>query len=122
MRYSTEMSRRTRGVMLWATLKHLGREGVEELIDRLCGNAEYFASELQKAGFILVNPPQFNQFLVKCKTADETDRVLSAVQNSGICWCSGSIWEGERVIRVSVCSHATTKEDIDKSVETFRKA
>lgn len=122
MRYSTEMSRRTRGVMLYATLRSLGRAGVEELIDRLCDNAAYFAGELERAGFALVNPPQFNQFMVKCETADETARVLRAVQNGGVCWCGESVWEGERVIRVSVCSHATTREDIDQSVRAFAEA
>ena len=122
MRYSTEMSRRTRGVMLWAALKQLGREGVEQLIDRLCDNAAYFADELQKAGFTLVNPPQFNQFMVKCGTASETKRVLQSIQAGGECWCGGSLWEGEPVIRVSVCSHVTTKEDIDRSVDAFRES
>lgn len=122
MRYSTEMSRRTRGVMLWAALKQLGRSGVEALIDRLCGHAEYFAAALQKAGFTLVNPPQFNQFMIKCESEAETARVLKAVQDGGVCWCGGSVWEGESVIRVSVCSHATTRADIDQSVAAFTAA
>ena len=122
MLYSTEMSRRTRGVMLWAVLKHLGREGVEELIDRLCDNTAYFADELQKAGFSLVNPPQFNQFMIKCESDAETEHLLKSVQDSGVCWCGGSSWEGEKVIRVSVCSHATTHEDIDMSVRAFKEA
>ncbi len=36
MLYSPEMSRRARAVELWATLKSLGRVGVEELVDGLC--------------------------------------------------------------------------------------
>ena len=122
MLYSTEMSRRTRGVMLWAVLKQLGRSGVEQLINKLCDNAAYFAAELEKEGFTLVNPPQFNQFMIKCASDARTENLLKAVQNSGICWCGGSIWEGERVIRISICSHATTREDIDRSVQTFRAA
>ena len=122
MRFSTEMSRRTRGVMLWAAIKQLGREGVERLIDHLCEMAEYFAGELQKAGFSLVNPPCFNQFMVRCGSAGQTRRVLEDVQDSGECWCGGSLWETEPVIRVSVCSHATTRADIDRSVRAFRVA
>lgn len=120
MLYSTEMSRRTRGVMLWAVLKQLGRQGVEQLIDRLCENTAYFAEGLQKAGFELVNPPQFNQFMIKRKSESETEHLLKAVQDGGVCWCGGSLWEGERVIRISVCSHATTHKDIDKSVQAFK--
>lgn len=122
MLYSTEMSRRTRGVMLWAVLKQLGREGIEELIDRLCENTIYFADELQKVGFPLVNPPQFNQFMIKCESDAETEHLLKSVQDSGVCWCGSSSWEGEKVIRISVCSHATTHEDIDRSVVAFKTA
>ena len=122
MRYSTEMSRRTRGVMLWAVLKHLGRAGVEQLIDQLCDNTAYFAEALEKAGFILVNPPQFNQFMIRCGSEEDTKQVLKTVQDGGVCWCGGSLWESSPVIRISVCSHATTREDIDRSVQMFQKA
>lgn len=121
MSYTTEMSRRARGVVLWAVLKQLGAEGVERLIDQLCDHAEYFAGALKDAGFTLVNPVFFNQFMVKCQTPQKTKQVLDAIQRSGVCWCGGSEWEGEPVIRVSVCSHATTREDIDLSVAAFQK-
>ena len=122
MSYTTEMSRQARGVVLWAVLKQLGAEGIERLIDQLCGHAEYFAQSLERSGFTLVNPVFLNQFMVKCQTPQKTKRTLEAVQHSGVCWCGGSEWEGEPVIRVSVCSHATTKEDIDLSVTAFQKA
>ena len=122
MMYTTEMSRRARGVTLWAVLKSLGRKGVEALVDQLCDNTAYFAQELGKAGFTLVNPPCFNQFMLKGGTLEEVNRILKGIQVSGVCWCGASLWEGELVIRISVCSHATTKEDIDRSVEAFRAA
>ena len=122
MLYTTEMSRRARAVPLWAVLKTLGASGVEELIDTLCGNAEYFAGRLQEIGYQLVNPPAFNQFMVSCGSEGRTAKVLQLIQNSGVCWCGGSKWKGESIIRVSVCSYATTTEDIDKSVEAFRAA
>ena len=107
---------------MWAVLKSLGREGVEKLIDQLCDNTVYFAQELEKAGFTLVNSPYFNQFMIRGESPEETNRILKGIQESGICWCGGRVWEGVPVIRISVCSHATTKEDIDRSVEAFRIA
>lgn len=121
MLYTTEMSRRSRGVVLWAVLKQLGKKGMEALIDHLFGMTGYFAEELEKAGLRLINPPFANQFMIAGETPEQTGRLLRHVQDSGICWCSGSVWEGEPVIRISVCSHSTTKEDIDKSVEAFRQ-
>ncbi len=122
MLYTTEMSRRARGVVLWAVLKTLGRKGAAGLIDQLCYNTSYFAEKVKAIGMQLVNPPCFNQFMVRGVDEEDTMRILKAVQASGECWCGGSMWEGAPVIRISVCSHATTKEDIDRSVEAFRKA
>lgn len=122
MLYTTEMSRRARAVPLWALLKCLGAKGVEQLIDRLCDNAELFASRLRQAGFTLINPVFFNQFMVACDTEAETEAVLRAIQDGGVCWCSGSRWKGKPVIRVSVCSHATTREDVDRSAASFSAA
>lgn len=122
MRYTTEMSRRARAVALWAVLKNLGADGVQELVNNLCGNAEYFADRLKSAGFCVVNPVFFNQFMVKCDTNEQTKKLLQNIQNSGVCWCGGSEYAGDFVIRVSVCSHATTREDIEKSVAAFCRA
>lgn len=63
-----------------------------------------------------------NQFMIRGESPEETNRILKGIQESGICWCGGSVWEGVPVIRISVCSHATTREDIDRSVEAFRIA
>ena len=106
-------------IPLWAVLKTLGASGVEQLIDTLCERAEYFADRLKAAGFDVINPVFFNQFMA-CETDAKTEAVLHAIQNSGVCWCSGSKWKGRSVIRVSVCSYATTQEDIDQSVTAFK--
>ena len=121
MLYTTEMSRRARGIVLWAVLKSLGAGGVERLVDSLCAHAWYFALKLQKVGFELAAPVCFNQFMVRRHTPEETRLALDAVQKSGVCWCGGSTWEGEPVIRISVCSFRTTYEDIDQSVDAFAR-
>lgn len=122
MLYTTEMSRRARSIVLWAVLKHLGSKGVERLVDTLCAHAEYFSSLLQLAGFTLAAPVCFNQFMVKADTPKETENVLAAVQSEGICWCGGSRWKKEPVIRISVCSHKTTMRDINESAAALSAA
>ncbi len=119
MHYTPEMSRRARAVELWAALKSLGREGVEELVDRLCGHAISFASGLKAEGFEILNEVVFNQVLVRCETPELTRSTLENIQRSGECWCGGTTWKGEPAIRVSVCSWATTESDIDRSVRAF---
>ena len=122
MLYTPEMSRRARVVDLWATLKALGRSGVEGLVDRLCAHAARFGRELEARGFRVPNEVVFNQVLVACENAELTRATLRRIQESGECWCGGSEWEGEPVIRISVCSWATTESDVDRSIAAFAAA
>jgi hypothetical protein len=60
--------------------------------------------------------------LVACDTPEQTEATLKNIQGSGECWCGGSVWKGEPVIRISVCSWATTPADVDRSVAAFVNA
>jgi len=122
MHYTPEMSRRARSVELWAALKALGREGIDALVEGLCQRAQQFAEGLKARGFRILNDVVFNQVLVACETPALTQKTLEAVQASGTCWCGGSVWNGEPVIRISVCSWATTVSDIELSIQAFVKA
>lgn len=122
MLYTPEMSRRARIVELWATLKSMGRTGVSQLVEDLHQKAAYFAEGLSKEGFTVHNEICFNQVLVSAGTPEMTAAVLKSVQDSGELWCGGSQWEGNPVIRLSVCSYRTTQEDIDRCVRAFVKA
>ena len=122
MLYTPEMSRRARAVELWATLKYLGRSGVEELVDGLCDRAVQFSEQLQAEGFHILNEVVFNQVLVACDTPEQTETTLKNIQESGECWCGGSVWKGEPVIRISVCSWAATPADVVQSVAAFVNA
>jgi len=120
--YTPEMSRRSRIIELWAAIKYLGKEGIEELVDGLHERALQFAAEIEKAGFLVLNEVVFNQVLVACENDAITGRVLQLVQDSGECWCGSGKWNDKMVIRVSVCSWATTEEDISRSVRAFEAA
>ena len=119
MLYTPEMSRRARAIELWATLRALGRAGIEDLVDRLCAHAERFGRNLRAAGFLVPNDVVFNQVMVRCETPELTRDTLTELQATGECWCGGALWAGEPVIRISVCSWATTEEDVDRSVGAF---
>lgn len=122
MMYTPDMSRRARAVELWATMKTLGRSGIEALVDQLCDHAQYFSKQLHSRGFKILNEVVFNQVLVACETPDLTRSTLEYIQRSGQCWCGGAMWHDEPVIRISVCSWRTSVNDIDCAVETFVKA
>jgi glutamate/tyrosine decarboxylase-like PLP-dependent enzyme len=118
MDWTPEFSRRARGVAVYATLRALGREGVAELVDRLCACAERFARQLGEAGFEILGQG-LNQVLIAHGDDARTDAVLAAVQTEGTCYPSGTTWRGRRCIRVSVCNWQTTFDDVDRSVEAF---
>ena len=122
MLYTPEMSRRARVIELWATLKYLGKSGVDELVTGLHHRAVQFSEEIQAQGFTVLNEVVFNQVLVSCETEELTKKVIKLVQDSGECWVGGGKWERKSVIRFSVCSWATTKEDITRSVAAFAAA
>ena len=119
MLYSAEMSRRARAVELWATLMALGRSGVAELIEDLQNKAAYFADCLRNEGFAILNKVCFNQVLVASDDSQQTKEMLKLIQSSGECWCGGASWQGKDVIRISVCSYRTTRQDIEQSAWAF---
>jgi glutamate/tyrosine decarboxylase-like PLP-dependent enzyme len=114
--YTLEMSRRPRGVDVWATLRALGRAGLADLVERNCRLAKRFADAFADAGFPVLNDVVLNQVLVSFGDADRTRRVIAAIQEDGTCWCGPTVWQGKTAMRVSVISWATTEEDVDRSI------
>lgn len=120
--YTPEMSKRARAIELWAAMKYLGRNGIAELVELLHERAKLFASLLTKYKFTILNEVVFNQVLICCESEQLTQKTLALVQQSGECWCGGSIWKDKNVIRISLCSWATTEQDIRRSVDVFIQA
>lgn len=116
------MSRRARGVELWAALKSLGRSGMAELIDRTCGHAQRFASGLRAAGYEVLNDVVINQVLVSFGTPERTRAVIARLQGGGVCWCGGTEWHGRTAMRISVSSWATTSADVEASLAAMLAA
>src|SRR5581483_503261 len=114
--FTPELSRRARGVDVWAALMGLGRSGVAELVERNCRQARRFAEALSAAGFDVLNEVVLNQVLVAFGDAERTQRVVAALQAEGTCWCGGTVWQGRTAMRISVSSWATTDADIERSI------
>ena len=119
--FCPELSRRSRGVEVWAALYSLGRSGLTELIERTCNHAKMFAEEMKAAGFEILNDVVINQVLVSFGTPEETNKVINEIQNDGTCWCGGTVWQGRTAMRISISSWATTEEDVRKSLSAIIK-
>ncbi len=114
-----ELSRRARGVEIWAALKALGRSGVADMIEGNCWQAQRFAEGLRKAGFRILNDVVLNQVLVSFGDAERTKQVIARIQSDGTCWCGGTVWQGMTAMRISASSWATTDRDVDRSLEAI---
>jgi glutamate/tyrosine decarboxylase-like PLP-dependent enzyme len=116
-----ELSRRGRGVPVYAVLRALGREGVAALVERSCRLARRMAEALDgRAGARVVNDVSLNQVLVRFERpgadADAfTREVIARVQADGTCWLGGARWKGAEVMRISIVNWSTTEADVDRS-------
>jgi glutamate/tyrosine decarboxylase-like PLP-dependent enzyme len=117
--FTPELSRRARGVEVWAALRTLGKAGVAEMIERNCAQAGRFAELLSAAGFDVLNEVVLNQVLVAFGDANRTKQVIQRVQDEGTCWAGVTVWQGRTAMRISVSSWATTDADVERSVEAI---
>ena len=117
-----EFSRRARGFAVYAALRELGRGGVAALVDRCCDCARLMADELTRdPRATVLNNVVLNQVLVRFDRdgANVTNEVIDSVQREGTCWMSGTEWEGEPAMRISVCNWRTTEDDIRRSARAI---
>jgi glutamate/tyrosine decarboxylase-like PLP-dependent enzyme len=119
--YTPELSRRARGIEVWAALYSLGRAGLADLVQRTCRYAVRFADELGEMGFEILNDVVLNQVLVSFGDAERTTKMIAALQEEGTFWAGGTVWQGQTAMRISVSSWATTEADIDRSLEAIRR-
>lgn len=114
--FTPELSRRARGIEVWAVLRQLGRDGVADLVERCCRLAERFAAGLSEAGFEVLNEVVMNQVVVVFGDAARTERAIAAIQADGTCWCGVTKWRDRTAMRISVSNWSTTEADVDLSL------
>ncbi len=114
--FTPELSRRARGVEVWAALRSMGRSGMADLIERNCRYATRFADGLQAAGYTILNAVVLNQVVVTFGDAEMNKRVIAGIQEDGTCWCGPTVWRGQSAMRISVSSWATTEADVEQSL------
>ncbi len=89
-----ELSRRARGIEVWAALRSLGGHDIDDMIERTCRYARRFAEGLRAASYDILNDVVLNQVLVLFRDAETTQRVTTELQADGTCWCGTTVWHG----------------------------
>ena len=128
--YVPELSRRARGFATWAMIRRLGRAGIAQMVENDVRLAGAMASQMARIdGLTVINQPELNQFTVRFgveRGDQESDRLTLAtidrIQKDSIAFMGPAQWRGRWVMRVSVCSIATTDEDARITVDAVRAA
>ncbi len=118
-----ELSRRARGVPVWAVLRSLGRSGVAELVERLVARAAELAAGVTTVdGATVVNDVCFTQVCVSFGDDERTAAVATRLAADGGAWMSGSRWRDQAVLRISVSNWSTDAADVERSLDALRRA
>jgi glutamate/tyrosine decarboxylase-like PLP-dependent enzyme len=118
-----ELSRRARGVPVWAALSMLGRDGVTRLVDGLTRRARQLADGVRAVpGAEVLNDVVFTQVSVAFGDDARTREVTARLLAEGAVWMSGSRWQGRDVLRISVSNWSTDDADVEQSLAALRRA
>jgi glutamate/tyrosine decarboxylase-like PLP-dependent enzyme len=118
-----EMSRRGRGIPVWAALRSLGRTGTIALVERLVANAKTLAKELADIpGVEVLNDVVYTQVCLSFGDDERTRQVTQRIIEDGAVWMSGSRWRDRDILRISVSNWSTDAADIATSIAAVRRA
>jgi aromatic-L-amino-acid decarboxylase len=126
MDFTPEWSRRARSLPALAAMMELGRDGLAAMIERCCDHAaSIYDGIVAQQGATGIARPTMNQGLIRFDAADGSnisDAVIAAINASGEAYVSGGLWNGERVMRLSVCGWNTGADDVARTVAAARDA
>ncbi|MBW6417647.1 aminotransferase class V-fold PLP-dependent enzyme [Celeribacter sp. PS-C1] len=110
--YVPELSRRAKGFAAWAVLRHLGRQGIEDLVERHCAAAKNLASRIEQIdGLSVLNEVTLNQIIVGCEDQNLEDRLIPALSTQlnerQRSFVRTARWKGRTILRLSIISKDT---------------
>jgi glutamate/tyrosine decarboxylase-like PLP-dependent enzyme len=118
-----ELSRRARGVPVWAALRSLGRDGVASLVEGRAVLAMELARRLVAVPEVeVLNDVVYTQISLAFGSNERTKAVTEHIMADGRIWMSGSRWRGRDILRVSVTNWSTDAADVDVAVAVVRDA
>jgi len=130
--YGIQQTRGFRALKLWMTLKHLGRDGVRELVARHLSLARHLAGlvdaapDLERLGHVELSIVCFRYVPPTLKGGDGAaldalnKRVMEEVQASGAAFLTQTTLDGRFVLRACVLHYATTESDLAALIEIVR--
>ena len=118
-----ELSRRGRGIPVWAALRSLGRAQTVAMVEGLAANARALAEGIARIPSAeIVNDVVFTQVCLAFGSDERTTKVTERLIADGTAWMSGSRWHGRNVLRISVSNWSTDADDVRASVAAIERA
>jgi glutamate/tyrosine decarboxylase-like PLP-dependent enzyme len=118
-----EMSRRARGVPIWAALASLGAEGLRDLVEGLVRAARGLAEGIGAIpGAVVLNDVVYTQVSVAFESDERTREIFDRLIAEGTVMPSASVWHGRTVIRFSVSSWRTGDLEVRDTVAAVARA
>ena len=126
-----EASRPWRGAAAWAALKHLGREGVADMVDRCCALAYELAQLVEEAPRLELTAP-----VASCVTCfryhppgmtegpeldDLNRRIQQQLALGGAVLATGGMLRSGFSLRPAIVSWRTTRDDVTVLAETVER-
>jgi glutamate/tyrosine decarboxylase-like PLP-dependent enzyme len=130
-----QMSRGFRAFKLWMTIKHYGLSGYRKLLSQNVRCAERLHQLVsQDPDFEVLQQPVINIYSFRFRPrrlhsgtkADQLTNMLNqeiadAIQRSGVAFIMTTKVRGQVVLRLSICSHRTTLDDIEHVFSTLQR-
>jgi len=120
--YGIEQTRPFRALRAWATMSHLGREGITGLVNHTTRLAHTLASMIEQADDFELRTPvttSITAFGYRSHPDDHADRsdelnrqIPTALQHRGRVFCTGTTLAGRPALRACFLNPATTEEDL----------
>jgi glutamate/tyrosine decarboxylase-like PLP-dependent enzyme len=118
-----ELSRRARGVPVYATLAQLGRRGVGSLVQGLADSARRIADGVAGIpGARVLNDVVYTQVCVAFEDDGRTRAIGRRLLDGGVALASPSTWRGRAVLRFSVSNWLTDAAEADRTIAAVREA
>jgi glutamate/tyrosine decarboxylase-like PLP-dependent enzyme len=117
-----ELSRRARGVPVWAALRSLGRDGVVRLVEGLADAATGLAAGFREIpGLEVLNDVVFTQVCLGSADDGETAALGNWLRDEGTAWASSSTWQGRTVVRFAVSNRGTDANAVHRTVDAVAR-
>ncbi|WP_460491916.1 pyridoxal phosphate-dependent decarboxylase family protein [Dactylosporangium cerinum] len=128
--YGPEQTRPFRALRTWATMSHLGRDGIIRLVDTTVRLAQRLAAMIDAApDFELLAPVGTSIVAFRYRPVDRDDkldelnrRIPAAVQHRGSAFLTGTQLAGAEALRACLLNPATTEDDLALLLDEIRAA